>query len=163
MSEQSQSHADCFFFDSKGVVHHEFAPEGQTVNKEYYLGVLKRLRDAVRRKRPEKWSSGDWHLHHDNAPPHSAHLVQTFLAKHGIPQVRHPPYSPDLAPNDFFLFPKLKKDLKGRRFQDTEEIKTNATEQLRTFSSEHFQACFQAWKSRWSKCVDSQGDYFEGD
>ena len=80
------------FFDIEGVVHFEYAPEGQTVNKEYYLDVLRRLCNAVRQKRPTKWSSGDWSLHHNNAPPHTAQLVQSFLAKHGIPQLRHPPY-----------------------------------------------------------------------
>jgi hypothetical protein len=54
-------------------------------------------------------------LHHDNAPAHSTALVQAFLAKHII-QVCQPPYSPDLAPCDFWLFPKLKSPLKGRIF-----------------------------------------------
>ena len=66
------------FFDCEGVVHYEFAPRGQTINKEYYIEVLKRLRDAVRRKGPRFWSSGDWLLHHDNAPAHSSNLVQQF-------------------------------------------------------------------------------------
>ena len=52
--------------DCKGVVHYEFAPRGQTIHNEYYVEVLKRLRDAVRRKRPRFWSSGDWLLHCDN-------------------------------------------------------------------------------------------------
>ena len=47
-------------------MHYEFAPRGQTINKEYYVEVLKRLRDAVRKKRPRFWSSGDWLLHHDD-------------------------------------------------------------------------------------------------
>ncbi|XP_049522073.1 protein GVQW3-like [Dermacentor silvarum] len=68
------------FFDSRGVVHHEYAPQGQTITKEYYSDVLRRLRDAVRRKRPELWSTGNWHIHYDNAPAHSSHLIQTFLA-----------------------------------------------------------------------------------
>ena len=55
------------FFDIDGLVHHEFVPTGQTVNKELYKTVLQRLRDAVRRHRPEKWRSGNWILHHDNA------------------------------------------------------------------------------------------------
>jgi transposase len=57
-------------------------------------------------------------LHHDNAPAHFTALVQAFffLAKHHITQVCQPPYSPDLAPSDFWLFPKLKSPLKGRRF-----------------------------------------------
>jgi hypothetical protein len=55
-------------------------------------------------------------LHHDNAPAHSTALVQAFLAKHHLSQVCQPPYSPDLALCNFWLFPKLKSPLKGRRF-----------------------------------------------
>ncbi|PNF43836.1 hypothetical protein B7P43_G06040 [Cryptotermes secundus] len=54
-----------------------------------------------------------WQLHHDNAPAHSAHLIQIFVAKHNIPVVRQAPYSPDMTPCDFWLFPKLKMPLKG--------------------------------------------------
>ncbi|BFZ13202.1 hypothetical protein BsWGS_16241 [Bradybaena similaris] len=89
--------------------------------------------------------------------------LNQFLAKHNIPQVRQPPYSPDLAPCDFFLFPKIKSHLKGRRFQDVGEIKENATRQLHTISEDEFQECFRQWKQRWIKCVASEGDYFEGD
>ena len=96
------------FFDCEGAVHYEFAPRGQTINEEYYVGALKRLRDAVRRKRPRFWSSGDWLLHHDNAPVHSSKLVQQFLANHKIVQLRQPPYSPNIAPCDVWMFPKLK-------------------------------------------------------
>ncbi|GBM12661.1 hypothetical protein AVEN_46148-1 [Araneus ventricosus] len=48
---------------------------GQTINKELYLEILKRLRDAIRRKRSEKWEINDWFLLHDNAPPHRALIV----------------------------------------------------------------------------------------
>ena len=75
-----------FFFDHD-VVHHEYAPPGQTITKDYYIEVLRRLTDAVRRKREQLWGSGDWHLHHDNAPVNSSSLVQTFLVKHRITQV----------------------------------------------------------------------------
>src|SRR5215469_956222 len=99
------------FFDIRGFVHYEYSPEGQKVTKEYYQDVLRRLRDAVWRKRPDMWKAKNWQLHHDNAPAHSSHLIQIFLAKHGIPVVRQPPYSPDMAPCDFWLFPKLKTAL----------------------------------------------------
>ena len=84
---QSRSHVKSMliiFIDCEGVVHYEFSPRGQTINKECYVEVLKRLRDAVRRKRPRFWSSGDWLLRHDNALAHSSNLVQQFLAKHKI-------------------------------------------------------------------------------
>jgi hypothetical protein len=70
------------FFNIDGLVHHEFVPTGQTVNNEFYRTVLHQLRDAVRRHRPEKWRSGNWNLHHDNAPAHRAVTTNEFLAKH---------------------------------------------------------------------------------
>ena len=95
MARQSRSHVKSIliiFFDCEGVVHYEFAPTDQTINKEYYVEVLKRLCDAVRRKRPCFWSSGDWLLHYDNEPADSSSLVQQFLAKHKIIQLCQPPY-----------------------------------------------------------------------
>ncbi|KAJ4439803.1 hypothetical protein ANN_07931 [Periplaneta americana] len=94
------------------------------------------------------WTANNWHLHHDNAPAHSSQLIHTFLAKHGITTVRQPPYSPDLAPCDFWLFPKLKTPLKGSRFESREEIMRNATRELNTIPKEDFQRCFRQWKDR---------------
>jgi len=148
-------------FDSEGIVHHEYAPNGQTINKEFYLEVLRRLRESVRRKRPEKWWDGDWILHHDNAPAHTSHLVQQFLAKHGTAQLQQPPYSPDLKPCDFFLFPRLKKVLKGYRLEATENIKRNSAKTLLDIPKEEFAKCFQQWQQRWVKCVAAEGNYVE--
>lgn len=150
------------FFYHEGVVHHEYAPKGQTINKEYYVEILKRLRDAVRRKRPHLWSSGDWLLHHDNAPAHKSNLVQQFLAKHKISQLRQPPYSPDIAPCDFWLFPVMKKPLKGHRFDDKQTVEANATKALKAIPKTDFQECFEKWKGRWQRVLQSNGDYFEG-
>jgi hypothetical protein len=105
------------FFDHRGIVHYEITPAGQTVNQDFYLAVVKRLLDAVRRKRPEMWTVGSWLLHHNNAPAHTALLGRQFLAKHSILTLPQPPYSPDLSPSTFFLFPKLKITPKGRRFR----------------------------------------------
>ena len=99
------------FFDYKGLVHHQFFPEGQTINREVYLDVLRSLREAVRKKRPEKWRSIDWMLHHDNARPHTARSVLQFLAKNNLPVLPQAPYPPDLAPCDLFLFTKMKMEL----------------------------------------------------
>jgi len=92
------------FFDIDGVVHHEFVPPGLTVNGHFYVQVLQRLRDAVRRKRHNKWQ-GEGFLHHDNASSHTLLVVQQFLAEKSIPVITQPPYSLDLAPSDFWLFP----------------------------------------------------------
>ena len=79
------------FFDIDRLVHYEFVRTGQTVNKEFYKTLLQRLRDAVRSHRPEKWRSGKWILHHDNAPAHKAVTTNEFLAKNNIPSLPQPP------------------------------------------------------------------------
>ena len=114
------------FFDIDGLVHHEFVPTEQTVNKEFYKTVLQRLREPVRKRHPEKWRSGNWILHHDNAPAHRAVTMSfwrntTFRRSHNLPT------PPDLAPCDFFLFPQPKKTMKFRRFDYVEDIQANAT------------------------------------
>ena len=96
------------FFDWKGIVHHEFAPCGQTVNKQIYQEVLARLRDAVHRNRLELWENQTWMLHHDNVPAQASLLIRSYLVKNQTSIVPHPSYSPDLGPADVFLFPKLK-------------------------------------------------------
>ena len=86
------------------------------------------------------WNSSDWFLHHDNAPAHTALSVQQFLAKNNMTVIPHPPYSPNLAPCDFFLFPCMKCQMKGKRGE-----KENAGV-LNIISTEEFQKCFQQWE-----------------
>jgi len=74
------------------------------VNKEMYINILYRLRDAVRRKRPEKWRTNSWFLLHDNVPTHQSVLVKDFLAKNKVTMSEYPPHSPDLATANFYLF-----------------------------------------------------------
>ena len=131
------------FFDIKGTVHKEFAPTGQTVNSGFYCEVLRRLREKVQRHRPQLWRELTWLLHHDNAPSHTAVLIHQFLVKNKVAVIPHPLYSPDLAPCDFFLFPKMKLKLKGRRFNTTEEIQAKTQKVLDTLTEKDFQEAFQ--------------------
>jgi hypothetical protein len=82
--------------------------------------ILKRLHGAVSRKRPEILSN-DWILHHDNVPAPKALSVKQFLAQKLVTEIEHPPYPSDLAPSDFWVFPKINSTLKGRKFQDIED------------------------------------------
>jgi len=93
--------------------------------------------------------------------PHTLHIMQQFMAKHGIVQLQQRPYSPDLAPCDFFLFPRLKKVPKGHRFEATEDIKRNSTKTQLDIPKEEFAKCFQRWQKRWAKCVAAEGNYVE--
>lgn len=77
---KSEGDAHCFLRYSR-CDHYEFLPEGQTVYKEYYLAVLRRLREKIRRQRPELWEENSWILHDDNAPSHRAHVVTELKTK----------------------------------------------------------------------------------
>ena len=70
-----------------------------------YTDIFRRLRDAVRRKRPEKWRTNSWLIFHDNAPTHRSVLVKDFLAKKNVTTLDNPAYCPDLDAADFYLYP----------------------------------------------------------
>ena len=127
-----------------------------------YIGILRRLWYAVRRKSPKNGKTNSWFLLHDNALAHGSVLVKDFLAKNNVATLEHPPHSPELDPGDFYLFPWLKSAVKGRLFCDATDIIKNATEELKRLSRNGFQECFEHFYSRWQKCIGAQGDYFEG-
>jgi transposase len=107
-------------------------------------------------KRPQLWTNQSWVLHHNNAPAHSSFLVRNFLVKNETTVVPQPTYSPDLAPADFFLFPKLKSTLKGRHFDTFDEIQKNSTKDLFAIPKEASQKAFQIWQKRWEQYVASE-------
>jgi histone-lysine N-methyltransferase SETMAR len=149
------------FFDAQGVIHREFVPEGQTVNGQFYLGVMERLLKRIRLVRPEFHNSKEWFLLHDNALAHTTSVVACFLARKQVTVLQHPSCSPDLAPADFFLFPKLKSQLKGKRFQDISTIQANVTEQIRSIPKDSFKKSFQSLYERCKSHIDRQGDCVE--
>ena len=109
-------------------------------------------RYAIRLKRPKIWANNSWFLHHDNAASHTALVLRDHFVKNSTDIVPQPPYSTDLAPCDFWLFPKLKRPLRGTRFESIDEI--NAESKM--------EKDYLDWKIRWYNCISSGRDYFEG-
>ncbi|UYV64691.1 hypothetical protein LAZ67_3001672 [Cordylochernes scorpioides] len=147
------------FFDIRGIDHCEFVPQGQTVNSAFYLEVLRRLKRRIARVRTDIKDTVK--LHHDNATSHTAFIITNFLARSNTSVIPHPPYSPDLAPCDFFLFPRPKREMKGKHWETVENIQHHVTTFLRSIPVEEFQGAFQAWQTRLRKCIDAGGMYFE--
>jgi len=150
------------FFDWKGIVHHEFVPRGQMVNKQLYQEVLLRLRDAVRRKSSDcgKTRLGRWTTTMRRLTRRSSSAVIWQNIRHHL---RPSTLFSGLSPSRLIAFPKLKTTLKERRFRTIEEIQENAIRKLRVITESAFQEAFQQWKKRWERCIASRGDYFEGD
>ena len=127
------------FFYSTDMINMHWVPTGQTVNKEYYVEVLREVRQRFRRKRPALFKSGQWYFHQDNEPVHNSILVTDYLSKMGIKTVPQPPYRTDLSPCDFWLFPKLW----GCRYETIEVIKEAVTKVIDMLTQEDFHGAFQ--------------------
>ena len=127
--------------------------------KGYYVEVLKEFSKRFRRKRLALFKSGQWHFHQDNAQVQDSILVTDYLTKMGINTVPHRPYSSNIAPCDFWLFPKLR----GCRYETIEEMKEAVTKVIDTLTQEELHGAFQRLLERYNKCIAAGGDYFEGD
>ena len=117
---------------------------------------LSGIRDS---RRPALFKSGLWHFHQDNEPVHNFILVTDYLTKIGIKTVPHLPYGPDLAPCDFWLFPKHR----DRRYETNEEMKEAVKKVIETLTQDDFHGAFQKLLERYNKCIAARGDCFEGD
>ena len=126
-------------------MHYEFVSQGQTLNQHLHKKVLTGLVNIIRQKRRVLWASKTLILHRDNAPAHTSLSVKQFLVSKQITKLNHPPYSPGLAPCDFFLFPKLKGKIKGTRLKGIDDIKTNVTAHVKFIEKREFKECFRSW------------------
>ena len=121
-------------FDSTGMIYMHWVPTGQTVNKEYYVEVLREYSKRFRRKRPALFKSGQWYFHQDNAPVYNSIFVTDYLTKMGIKTFPQPPNSPNLAHSDFWLFPKLR----GCRYETIDEMKKAVMKVIDTLTQKDF-------------------------
>jgi len=104
------------FWDQDGILLVDYLPKGQTINAEYYSSLLVQLKEILKEKLRGKVTKGVLFLH-DNAPTHRPLVTQKKL---GFECLDHPPYSPDLAPSNYHLFPGLKKQ--DRHFSSDAEV-----------------------------------------
>lgn len=157
------------FFDSVGVIHIEFLPQGETVDSDFYISVLTRLKESIRRKCPVMWRGGfdgstnrDFILLQDNATPHVSVPTLAFFGENDFDLLSHPPYSPDLALCDFWAFPHVKSQMRGKVYPNIEAVQKEVKSILRKTPKEMFAQAMYDLPVCWSKCVQSAGEYFKG-
>lgn len=124
---------------------------------------MRHLHKAMCKKKPDLWGDNSRFLHHDNAPSHTALILREFFDKKSTNIIPHPPYSPDLALCDFWLFSKLKLPFRKNRFKSIKDIKRESLRALKAIPKIDFNSCFRYWKKRWRKCIVARGDNFESD
>jgi transposase len=119
-----------------------------------------KVRLALNCKQPEQLKRGAILLQ-DNATPHHHRDVQNLVQCWGWEVMAHPPYCPDLAPCDCWLFSRVKEHLWGKQFESEDNINTAVTASLKHPSKNEYRAAIDRLPPRWEKCVDSAGDYIE--
>ncbi len=151
------------FFDTKGLVHGEFFIN-ETVTKEVFQALLTRVRESIKTKRGSRvWNQRHrYRLHMDNAPAHRSYLVHGALLHWDWPVLKHPAYSPDLSPCDFFLFPLLKKKMRGKDFRTIDNLKEAILDEVGQITAAQWHGCFVDWVRRCRRCLQFNGGYFEG-
>lgn len=161
VTRSSGKHMFVFFMDRRGMILIHQVPDGQTINAAYYCKVLSQhLVRALHRKRPGM-DTHDFILHQDNAPSHTAAATQLEIDVLGFQRISHPPYSPDLAPMDFRVFPEVKEQLRGIHFDTAEQLTKEAQTIVSRFDAGWYRDTYDKWVSRHRKCLRINGDYIE--
>jgi histone-lysine N-methyltransferase SETMAR len=147
------------YFSRRGIVSLEFLPQGQTYNSQFFTDtVLASIDNKLAETRPKKRSKGA-HLHVDNARPHTARASVQRIAELGLIRVPHPPYSPDIAPCDFFLFGYMKGKLEGCTFETEDQVISTVTEILGEITIPTFERVMDNWVTRLIQCYQLSGEY----
>ena len=116
----------------------------------------------IREKRRGKLSKGIL-LQQDNARVHTCKVAMDAVERNGYELIPRPAYSPDLAPSDFFLFPNLKKDIRGLHFRSHEEVVTAVVKWVNGKDPDFFSSRLMALERRWSSCIKLEGNYIENE
>lgn len=151
------------FFNSHGMIYFDFVRHPQTVNEIKFRQIFTQFDIAYQNRRPRGVVQGRHFLHFDNTPAHTAFLTRQHIRQLGWTCIPHPPYSPDMMPNDFWLYPRLKKPLKGHRFRTLNELEDAVRDEIGRITCEEYHHCMLThWPTRWRRCLAAQGTYFEG-
>lgn len=148
------------FWDARGVIHIDYLQKGKTINGEYYASLLQRFHQVLMEKRPHL-AKKKIIFHQDNARVHTCAVAMAKIHELRYELVPHPPYSPDLAPCDYFLFPNLKKWLGGKRFRSNEEIIEETNAYFEGLEKLYYTEGIEKLEKRWDKCIELEGDYVE--
>jgi [histone H3]-lysine36 N-dimethyltransferase SETMAR len=161
-AQNSKKRMFCIFFSAEGIVARILVPKGSTVTGNLYANdILPEVFSNFMRMNDRK-TVRNVLLHYDNAAPHTSKIVISYLEQEKVNVLPHPPYSPDLAPCDFFLFPKIKKELKNKKFESVENLARVVQAITFGIEKEEYHRAFEDWRRRLQLCIDKDGHYFEG-
>ena len=148
------------FWDMHGILLIDFFSKGQMINSDYYIALLDRLEDAIKKKRPYMAKKKPL-FQQDNAPVHKSIKTMVKLNDLQFELLPHPPYSPDLAPSGFYLFADLKKMLQGKRFSSDDEVIAATDAYLEAKDKSFYKKGIESLEKLSNDCITMEGDYVD--
>lgn len=142
------------WWGTRGVIYWELLPEGTTVTANVYCRQLDRVAQSLKRKQDRVY------FLHDNARPHIAISTRKKILDLKWTTLRHPAYSPDLAPTDYHLFRSLASYLNEKSFENEDDIKKCLTEFFASKSPDFYRDGIQSLAQRWHYVIDNNGAYY---
>jgi len=136
-------------------------PSGTTVTAAYYCQFLQKVRRKMHANRPDLLQNGVLILH-DNARPHVGKVVRELLDRYSWEVLPHPPYSPDMSPPDFDLFPKLKINMRGVRFSTLKDLSASVTRRVRQLNCSTDLTEYHGPSKTLDAVIRQKGDYTGG-
>uniref|UniRef100_A0A0K0FDI3 Mariner Mos1 transposase n=1 Tax=Strongyloides venezuelensis TaxID=75913 RepID=A0A0K0FDI3_STRVS len=143
------------------LFHYEFLKHGETINSELCCQLLDKVHQKLSQKRPSLANRKGSILLHDNARSHISRITLQKLNELKYETLPHPPYSPDLAPTDFYFFKQLNQFLKEKVFKNEEAIKYAFEDFIDSRDDSFYSNGINKLPLRWQHCIESNGSYFK--
>ena len=160
-SKSSGKRVVAIFFIKSDLIESDALESGGSINaRPYVTNCLSRVFDTVTQTR-EKIGFHGLNLHDDNSQPYRAWMTTEYLAGNRVELYQNPPYLPDLSLCDFFLFQKLKNQLREIQFNNDEEVLKALDHAAGCLGKEDSRNCFDDWFSRMQKCIDADEEHFK--
>ncbi|GFW08079.1 mariner Mos1 transposase [Trichonephila clavipes] len=141
------------FWDSHGVILIDYFQKRKTITRAYYASLLDKLKAELAEKLPHLQKKKIL-FHQNNVLSYTSAVAMAKIYELRFELLDHPPYSPNLAPSDFFLFPHLKIVLEEHRFSSNEEAITFVNNYFAEKNSKYYLDRLQRWEHHWEKCVE---------
>ncbi|XP_063517887.1 histone-lysine N-methyltransferase SETMAR isoform X4 [Pongo pygmaeus] len=149
------------WWSAAGLIHYSFLNPGETITSEKYAQEIDEMHQKLQRLQLALVNRKGPILLHDNARPHVAQPTLQKLNELGYEVLPHPPYSPDLLPTNYHVFKHLNNFLQGKRFHNQQDAENAFQEFIKSRSTDFYATGINQLISRWQKCVDCNGSYFD--
>uniref|UniRef100_A0A2K6KSI2 SET domain and mariner transposase fusion n=1 Tax=Rhinopithecus bieti TaxID=61621 RepID=A0A2K6KSI2_RHIBE len=149
------------WWSAAGVIHYSFLNPGETITSEKYAQEIDEMHQKLQHLQLALVNRKGPILLHDNARPHVAQPTLQKLNELGYEVLPHPPYSPDLLPTNYHIFKHLNNFLQGKRFHNQQDAENAFQEFVKSQSTDFYATGINQLISRWQKCVDCNGSYFD--